>query len=55
MWLNRSKMLTGRDSIACAMNPLNFANNFSAVLVELIDEMQETLKGMHLAENVRPR
>jgi hypothetical protein len=54
MWLNRPKMLTERD-IACAMNPLNFANNFSAVLVELIDEMQETLKGMHLVENVRPR
>ena len=34
-------------------NPLNFVNNFSAVSVELIDEMQETLKGMHLAENVR--
>ena len=34
-------------------NPLNFVNNFSAVSVELIDEMQETLKGMHLEDNVR--
>ena len=39
-------MLTGRDSIACAMNPLNFVNNFSGVSVELIDELQGTLKGI---------
>ena len=34
-------------------NPLNFVNNFSAVSVELIDEMQESLEGMHLEDNVR--
>jgi signal transduction histidine kinase len=34
-------------------NPLNFVNNFSAVSVELIDEMQETLKGMQLDEDKR--
>ncbi|MGA7023560.1 MAG: hypothetical protein WB036_12325 [Pseudolabrys sp.] len=39
-------MLTGRDSIARAMNPLNFVNNFSGVSVELIDELQGTLKGI---------
>ena len=31
-------------------NPLNFVNNFSAVSIELIDEMQETLEGMQLNE-----
>jgi GAF domain-containing protein len=34
-------------------NPLNFVNNFSAVSVELIDEMQETLEGMLLDEDKR--
>jgi GAF domain-containing protein len=34
-------------------NPLNFVNNFSAVSVELIDEMQETLEGMQLDEDRR--
>jgi GAF domain-containing protein len=34
-------------------NPLNFVNNFSAVSVELIDEMQETLEGMQLDEGKR--
>src|SRR5258708_2867354 len=34
-------------------NPLNFVNNFSAVSVELIDEMQETLEGMRLDEDKR--
>jgi GAF domain-containing protein len=34
-------------------NPLNFVNNFSAVSVELIDELRETLNSMSLAENVR--
>jgi two-component system, NtrC family, sensor kinase len=29
-------------------NPLNFVNNFSAVSVELIDELRETLGGIHL-------
>ena len=29
-------------------NPLNFVNNFSAVSVELIDELRETLGGVHL-------
>ena len=34
-------------------NPLNFVNNFSAVSVDLIDEMQETLEGMQLDEDRR--
>ncbi len=34
-------------------NPLNFVNNFSAVSVDLIDEMQETLEGLQLDENKR--
>jgi two-component system, NtrC family, sensor kinase len=34
-------------------NPLNFVNNFSAVSVELIDEMQEALEGMQLDEGKR--
>jgi two-component system, NtrC family, sensor kinase len=34
-------------------NPLNFVNNFSAVSVELIDEMQEALEGMRLDEDKR--
>jgi two-component system NtrC family sensor kinase len=34
-------------------NPLNFVNNFSAVSVELIDEMQEALEGMQLDEDRR--
>src|ERR1700692_2126883 len=34
-------------------NPLNFVNNFSAVSVDLIDEMQETLEGMQLDEDKR--
>jgi GAF domain-containing protein len=34
-------------------NPLNFVNNFSAVSVDLIDEMRETLEGMQLDENKR--
>jgi two-component system, NtrC family, sensor kinase len=34
-------------------NPLNFVNNFSAVSVELIDEMQEMLEGMRLDEDKR--
>ena len=31
-------------------NPLNFVNNFSAVSVELIDELREALGGIHLDE-----
>ena len=31
-------------------NPLNFVNNFSAVSVELIDELRETLGGVHADE-----
>ena len=46
-------MLTGRDSIACAMNPLNFVNNFSGVSVELIDELQGTLKGIPFEDKAR--
>jgi signal transduction histidine kinase len=34
-------------------NPLNFVNNFSAVSVELIDELQETMKGMQFDEKRR--
>ncbi len=34
-------------------NPLNFVNNFSAVSVELIDELQEALEGVHLADKLR--
>ena len=29
-------------------NPLNFVNNFSAVSIELIDELREALSGVHL-------
>src|SRR5450759_3400592 len=29
-------------------NPLNFVNNFSAISVELIDELQETMQGMQI-------
>ena len=34
-------------------NPLNFVNNFSAVSVELIDEMREALGGVHLDSKLR--
>jgi GAF domain-containing protein len=34
-------------------NPLNFVNNFSAVSVELIDELQEALGGAHLDSKLR--
>jgi signal transduction histidine kinase len=34
-------------------NPLNFVNNFSAVSVELIDELRETLAGAHLDSKLR--
>jgi signal transduction histidine kinase len=34
-------------------NPLNFVNNFSAVSVELIDELREALAGAHLDKNLR--
>ena len=34
-------------------NPLNFVNNFSAVSVELIDELRETLGGVHLDNKLR--
>jgi GAF domain-containing protein len=34
-------------------NPLNFVNNFSAVSVELIDELREALGGVHLDDKVR--
>jgi two-component system, NtrC family, sensor kinase len=34
-------------------NPLNFVNNFSAVSSELIDELQDTVKGIPLDEKVR--
>jgi len=33
-------------------NPLNFVNNFSAISVELIDELREALATIHL-EGVR--
>jgi GAF domain-containing protein len=34
-------------------NPLNFVNNFSAVSVELIDELREVLGGVHLDSKLR--
>ena len=34
-------------------NPLNFVNNFSAVSVELIDELRDTLGGVHLDDKQR--
>ena len=34
-------------------NPLNFVNNFSAVSVELIDELRETLVGVSLDDKLR--
>ena len=34
-------------------NPLNFVNNFSGVSAELIDELQDTLKGMPLDDKAR--
>jgi signal transduction histidine kinase len=34
-------------------NPLNFVNNFSAVSSELIDELQETLKDIPVADKAR--
>ena len=34
-------------------NPLNFVNNFSAVSVELIDELRQALTGAHLDSNLR--
>ena len=34
-------------------NPLNFVNNFSGVSSELIDELQDTLKGIHFNDKAR--
>jgi signal transduction histidine kinase len=34
-------------------NPLNFVNNFSAVSVELIDELREALGGVHVDRKLR--
>jgi signal transduction histidine kinase len=34
-------------------NPLNFVNNFSGVSAELIDELQDTLKGVHFDDKAR--
>jgi signal transduction histidine kinase len=34
-------------------NPLNFVNNFSAVSVELIDELREALGGVHVNDKLR--
>src|SRR4029453_2255864 len=34
-------------------NPLNFVNNFSGLSSELIDELQDTLKGMALNDKAR--
>src|SRR5271156_5244693 len=36
-------------------NPLNFVNNFSAVSVELIDELREELGGAHLDDKLSAR
>ena len=34
-------------------NPLNFVNNFSAVSIELIDELREAIGGVHLDTKLR--
>ena len=34
-------------------NPLNFVNNFSTVSSELVDELQDTLKGLRVEEKMR--
>ena len=34
-------------------NPLNFVNNFSAISVELVDELSEAIEGAHLGANLR--
>jgi two-component system, NtrC family, sensor kinase len=34
-------------------NPLNFVNNFSAISVELIDELREALAGANLDNRLR--
>jgi signal transduction histidine kinase len=34
-------------------NPLNFVNNFSAVSIELIDELQEALQGVQIDDKLR--
>src|SRR5262249_356632 len=34
-------------------NPLNFVNNFSGISTELIDELQDTLKGISLDDKSR--
>src|SRR4029453_14633120 len=34
-------------------NPLNFVNNFSGLSAELIDELEDTLKGISLNDKVR--
>ena len=34
-------------------NPLNFVNNFSAVSIELVDELREALGGVHLDTKLR--
>src|SRR5262249_2542607 len=34
-------------------NPLNFVNNFSGLSAELIDELQDTLKGISLNDKTR--
>ena len=34
-------------------NPLNFVNNFSAISVDLIDELREALGGVHLDNKLR--
>jgi phosphoglycerate-specific signal transduction histidine kinase len=34
-------------------NPLNFVNNFSGISAELIDELQDTLKGITLEDKAR--
>ena len=36
-------------------NPLNFVNNFSAVSVELIDELRQALSGAHLDDKAASR
>jgi len=56
--LNRLERFTALGQLAGALaheikNPLNFINNFSALSVELIDELRQTLGGIPLDSKLR--